>query len=223
MIVSFFLVLKHDVSHVLHAASLVTDVQRVMPGTEIEQLTDDTTPAIPGVTRVRRHRPYGRPLLDQRLELYAASEGDRLFLDTDVAVAADVRGVFDDHTFDVAVTDRHWPHLPQGDQMMHTMPFNTGVVFSRSQPFWCAALAAWRAFPAAVQADWMSEQQAVYQVIRSGRYRVKILPGLAYNYPPRAADDAPRIAALRHYKGPRKAWLSVRAQANLATPIGGRA
>jgi hypothetical protein len=103
--------------------------------------------------------------------------------------------------------------------MMHTMPFNTGVVFSRCQAFWVAVLEAWRRYPASVQQDWLSEQRAVYEVVRSGRFRVKILPGVAYNYPPMREDDTPIIAAMIHYKGPRKAWRSAAAYKTLSAPV----
>lgn len=225
---AFFLVLRQDVQHFLHGASLVRDLQRRMPGVPVVQLTDVKTPAVPGTASVLRHpapdiTPQTAALLDLRLTLYAAcargARGDNvLYLDTDVSVRNDVRGVFDDPHFDVAVCDRNWPHLPQGEALLQTMPFNTGVVFCRHPSFWDDVLTVWRGYPSAQRADWMSEQTAVYDVVRTGRYRVKILPGMAYNYPPSGPDDAPVLAALIHYKGPRKAWLSTHAYQVLAQP-----
>jgi hypothetical protein len=100
---------------------------------------------------------------------------------------------------------------------MHRIPFNTGVVFSRSAQFWAAVLTVWRSFPEAVQKDWLSEQQAVYEVVRTGRYRVKILPGMFYNYPPTDGAVIP-LAALVHYKGPRKSELTKHAYRVLGKP-----
>lgn len=210
MKIGFFLVVQKDVQHFLHAASLVTEAHTYMPGTMVYQLTDEASPLVPGAyaTRVPGNQ---RPLLDQRLELYASCEGEWLLIDTDVSIRSDVRGVFADQSYDVALCDRNWPHIPQGDAIMHAMPFNTGVVFSRQRAFWVDVLARWRSYPEDVRDDWMSEQKAVYDIVRTGRYRVKILPGLAYNYPPGSEADAPTLASMVHYKGPRKNWLTTHA------------
>ena len=212
MTTGFFLSLRSDVQHFLHAASLVAEVHRRMPGVEVIQLSDKHTPVVPGVTGVSSILAENESsLLDLRLSLYASREGEWLLIDTDVSIRNDVRGVFADESFDVALCDRNWPHLAQGEKIMHTMPFNTGVVFTRRQEFWQDVLAHWRALPLAVREDWMSEQRAVYAIVRTGRYHVKILPGMAYNYPPGKADDAPIVAACVHYKGNRKKWLSAHA------------
>lgn len=196
---------ERDVSHFLHAASLVREAHKVMPGVRVVQLTDDKTSDVPGVDEVVRHPAEGRSLLSQRLAHYAACDDEWLLIDTDVSVRADIRGVFDDEVFDVALCDRNWPHLPQGEKMLQEMPFNTGVVFSRSKLFWANVFRVWLSYP--VQ-DWLSEQRAVYEVVRTGQFRVKILPGLNYNYPPSSPEDAPVVAAMLHFKGDRRKWLS---------------
>jgi len=199
-----FTVFRRDPQHYLHAVALVASARRVLPGVPITHYTDDRSPIVPGVDGVRR-LPDG-PLLERRLEHYASAVGDWLFVDTDVELRADVSAVFD-APFDVALADRAWPGLPQGDEMLLTMPFNTGVVFSRAPAFWQDVLTVWRATESK---DWLSEQRAVYQVVRSGNYRVQILPGQQYNYPPRTVDDPCEGAAIVHYKGPRKAWWTAR-------------
>jgi len=214
MRIGFFTVFRSDPQHFLHASALVRDISRVMPDVPVIQFTDRTTSEIPGVGAV--HRLEHGPMLEQRLNHYAhCPEDEWLLVDTDVSIRQSVKTVFDDCAFDVAVTDRAWPHLPQAEDVMQTMPYNTGVVFSRSVLFWQRVLDAWREAPEADR-DWMSEQRAVYTVVRSGRFRIKILPGMVYNYPPKTADDAPSEAAILHYKGPmRKAWLSTRAYQQL--------
>lgn len=205
MRVAFFTVFRSDPQHYLHAAALVQDCRAI--GARTLQLTDETTPSVPGVDAVNR-LPHGR-MLERRIEHYASVEGDVLFLDTDVSLRQDVRGVFE-APFDVALTDRHWPHLPQAADVLATMPFNTGVAFSRCPAFWRDVLAVWNGYTKEQQ-DWMSEQRAVYEVVKTGRYRVKVLDGAIYNYPPTSAEDHGG-AAIVHYKGPhRKAWLSDRA------------
>lgn len=217
MRIGFFTVFRTDPQHYLHASALVATVRAVMPDVEIVQLTDERTPIVARVSRVER-RAHG-PMLNARLNHYAACEGDWLLVDTDVLVRRDVRDVFDDPAFDVALTDRHWAHVPQDETVLHTMPFNTGVVFSRSSAFWRDVLAVWQGYPQEAQ-DWLSEQRAVYAVVRTGTYRIKILPGMVYNYPPVSASDDTTDPAIEHYKGPRKAWLSTRATRVLsAAPV----
>ena len=218
MTVGFFTVMRRDPQHFLHATNLVAAVRQTMPEVPIVQFTDPLTPAVEGVDR-RVVLPDG-PMLERRLEHYAACEGEWLFLDTDTHVARDVRAVFDDPVFDVALVDRQWPHLPQGDQVLWTMPFNTGVVWSRQSAFWTTVLHHWRQYPDPERADWMSEQRAVYDTVRTGHYRVKILPGMCYNYPPIGPEDAPATAAILHYKGPqRKQWLTDRCSRSWREPV----
>lgn len=182
---------------------------RRMPGTETMQLTDEKTAAVPGVHHVHRQPANERPLLEQRLDHYANCFGEWLLVDTDVSIVNDVKSVFDDPVFDVALCDRNWPHLPQPAQVLLEMPFNTGVVFSRqtaTSAFWRAVLAEWKPYQ---NQDWFSEQRAVWAVVRSGAFRIKILPGMVYNYPPIMLNDPCHGAKIRHYKGPqRKEWLT---------------
>ena len=211
MRLGFFLVLKTDVAHYLHACALVREARLLMPTVASVQLTDSTTPEVVGVTELRRQDSQA-PLLEQRLTHYASLDGEWALLDTDTVITADLSDVFDDPIFDVALCDRDWPHVPQGEQLLQAIPFNTGVVFTRCQPFWQAVLETWQGYPESTQRDWMSEQRAVYDIVRSGRFKVKILPGAVYNYPPAEATDVPESAVVLHFKGPsRKRWRSDRA------------
>lgn len=216
MTIGFYTVFRTDPQHYLHAAALVRDIRHTMPGVDVVQFTDERTPLVLGVSDVRR-LPHG-PMLERRLEHYAGCVGDWLLVDTDVSIRQAVGAVFRGAAFDVALTDRDWPHLPQEERFLQTMPFNTGVVFSASQTFWQDVLETWRRFPE-TERDWLSEQRAVYAVVRTGTYRVKILPGQVYNYPPGSEADTNPSAAIWHYKGPeRKLWLSTRAYRVLGTP-----
>lgn len=216
MTIGFFTVLRRDPQHALHAVGLVESIRRAGGDHQIVQLTDETTPAVTGVDDVRR-LPAG-PMLERRLEHYSTCDGDWLLVDTDVQILVDVGSIFCGQ-FDLAVADRNWPGIPQGDATMHTMPFNTGVVFSRTAAFWQDVLAAWRAF-SPDQRDWMSEQRAFYQVVRTGAYRVLILPGEIYNYPPRRANDPCTAVRIAHYKGgERKIWLTDQIRRRWQQPV----
>jgi len=212
MQIGFFTAFVNDPQHYLHAVALIASARRHMPAVPITQFTDDRSPIVPGVDSVRR-LPCG-PLLDLRLEHYAACEGDWLLIDTDVEIRADVWEIFPPTPFDIALPDRNWPGIPQGDLVMHSMPFNTGVVFTRNRRFWQEVYQTWCE---AENKDWLSEQRAVYEVVRTGRFLVQILPGQIYNYPPRSADDPCTGAKLVHYKGARKAWWTDRYYESLRT------
>lgn len=216
MKIGFFTVFRTDPQHFLHATALVAEAQRVMPGVETVQFTDERTDPVPGVSSVRR-LAHG-PMLQLRLEHYAACEGEWLFADTDVSLRRDVRSVFDDPAFDVALVDRNWPHRPQSEKYLQTMPFNTGVCFSRASAFWQDVVATWLAYPGP-ERDWLSEQRAVYAVVREGKHRVKVLPGMVYNYPPASETDPATDAAIVHYKGARKPWLTKRAYQVLVSSV----
>ncbi len=147
------------------------------------------------------------PVALNSLEAYAISgAGDWLFVDTDVEIRSDVRHVFDDPDFDVAVATREGTLLDKevGTKFMARMPFNKGAVFSRCSAFWKAAAAHLRTLKPEQQA-WMGDQVAVNHVIGSGQFRVKVLSN-AYNYPPKSKTDDVSQKHILHFKGPRKAW-----------------
>lgn len=202
MKVGFYTVFRHDPIHYTLAARLLASIRKHMPGAEVWHFTDETSPIVLGVDEARR-LPHGK-MLERRLEHYALCEGDWLLLDTDVILKRDVSDVFEHH-FDVALADRNWPHKTPTQEYLLSMPFNTGVCFSRYPGFWADTLTAWRALP---EQDWLSEQRAVYQVVRTGAFRVRILDGMVYNYPPKAEDDPCEGAAIVHYKGNRKGWMA---------------
>lgn len=201
MHIGFFTVLRKDPQHYRLAELLVRSIRRIMPDIQITHLTDETSPVVLGVDHVRRKS--NGPMLGLRLDHYSECEGDWLLLDTDTLVQHDVRSVFNDPSFDIAIADRNWSHLPPSNWT--SIPYNTGVVFSRNPEFWKEASREWYALPLDDR-DWMSEQRVVAKVIASNRYRVKVLPGMTYNFPPDLHSRGPS-AAILHFKGPRKDWM----------------
>ena len=200
MNVAFYTVLRGDPSHLVLAEILTGSVRKAMPGATVVQLTDRTTPAVPGVDVVRR-RDSG-PMSVRRIEHYWALGGETLFVDTDVIIERCVEHVFGE-PFDVAVADRKgWMNV--------AAPFNFGVMFSRSRRFWEAVLLRLQAMPAAEQ-EWMGEQTAAHEVVRAGGFDVKVLPGLLYNHPPKSAIQDLGGKYILHYKGARKALMLERA------------
>jgi hypothetical protein len=185
----------------------IDSVRQSMPDVEVHHLTDEATNEIQGVDGTRRFAG-DMPMAVRRMLHHAACEGEWLFIDCDVIVKKDVRDVFEDRGFDVALTDRAGT-ITNEAKYAAVMPYNIGVTFSRSQDFWMNIAHHLKNIPLKFQ-EWEGDQRIVCEMVRQGRhpFRVKTLPGLVYNYPPRAADD-PRIAqaSIVHYKGARKAYL----------------
>ena len=204
------------------AAALVRSVRRTMPGVEVVHLTDPDTKPIEGIDSVRCVEP--EPMAMMRFRHQSRVDGDWLFVDSDVLFQRDVRKVFD-HPFDVAVTTRNWKHLRAAPGFTDRMPFNTGVVFSRSRAFWHEALARLGQLSPAAQA-FMGHQTVICDMVAEGRYHVRALKGSHYNCPPamRSTDDFIRgaetvkKAAIVHYKGlGRKAAMLTRIQREAAS------
>lgn len=185
-----------------HAAALIRSAKAQMPEVPLAQFTDMHSPAAEGVDEVRRLPRKALALL--RLQHQAACTGEWLFLDTDVLFQQDVRPVFE-QPFDVAVTTRDWPHLKPAVGFGGRMPFNTGVVFSRSPKFWRAALRHLEQLQPNLQ-KWMGDQHAVCAIVAAGHFHVTRLRGSVYNFPPAVessslSDAIQARAAIVHYKG----------------------
>jgi hypothetical protein len=173
-------------------------------GYEIVQMTDERTPAVPNADTVVRVPWDGERLMTYRLEHLAALTAPALIVDTDVLFVRDVRHVWE-RAFDVALTRRPGPALdPNGVDLAEVMPYNTGVMFSRSQAFWRRCHALCRDFPQEVQ-RWYGDQYAVR--FAAAEFDVLELPTDAYNYSPGSADEDVSQRYLVHYKGARKEWM----------------
>lgn len=201
MNVGVFVVFRRDPLPYVQAEVMIRSIRTYQHDAHVVQFTDETSPPVLGVDQVRR-LPHG-PMLQVRLQHYAACADEWLFVDSDVLLRRDISPVFEDKSFDVAVAKREWPHLAEESAALKAqgMPYNTGVVFSRSQAFWLQVLAEWIALPKEQQ-DWLSEQRTVAKVLATGRYRLRELPG-GYNWPPGEGDLPPDVHIV-HYKGARK-------------------
>lgn len=197
----------------LFAQALIHSVRAAMPGMPVVQFTDEHTTPCVGVDDVRR-LPR-EPMALMRFRHQASVSGAWLFLDTDVLVQRDVRKVFD-KPFDIAVTTRNWPHLRPAEGFTQRMPFNAGVVFSRSQAFWAEA---YDRLKRDVEQDkaFMGHQQVICDMVDSGRWVVAKLKGSRYNFPPyvdrmgnhkdHPSESMEANANIVHYKGLRRKSL----------------
>lgn len=204
MKIGFFCVYKSDPIHYVLADVMIRSAKKHMPDVEIVQLTDDKSPQVVGSDSVRRKQMTQMATL--RAEHQAEMQGDWLFVDTDVVFQADVRHVFKDPDFDVAVADREWgkPSISAaGTPFADRMPFNVGVLFSRQPAFFGVVRAMMKAMPMEL-CGWLGDQYGTCYAIQSGAFRVKVLPGSIYNYPPDDNDPNANKAAILHFKGKRK-------------------
>lgn len=198
-------------AHLGMAALMRDSVHESMPGVEVYHLTDEYCPQLAGTDGVRRMEG-SMPMAVRRMKHHASCEGEWLFIDSDVLVKKDVRLVFDGK-FDVALTDRNGT-ITNEAKYAAVMPHNIGVVFSRLPAFWGAVVAAMKSLPPGLQ-EWEGDQRVVNAMAMAGGcgFDIATVPGLIYNYPPRAADDSRMAdAAILHYKGNRKQWLTLPAK-----------
>lgn len=186
------------------AKLMVESVREHLPGARIVQMSDPDTDAI--VDEVIR-KPYDGRMMTFRLgHLADFAHDSMLILDDDCILKGDVSHVFA-KPFDVALTLRTGPVYFDNVNMTESCPYNTGVMFSRSQGFWskCAQVA--DRLPDQFK-RWWGDQMAVGLTARRGHWRVHELDVQRYNWSPGAASDT-SDALVWHYKGKRKDWLQV--------------
>ncbi len=188
--------------HLEIAKHLISSAHKVMPDVPIFQLTDTETPILRGAEGIRVGGEM--PMGVRRLTHYTRLNGDWLFLDTDVLFKRDVRSVFD-KPFDVAVVSREGTYM-HGTEYAKAMPYNFGVMFSRSPKFWQVVLKGLQTLPPQMR-EWEGEQMVTCALAQRPDFKVEVLPS-AYNFTPgRREDDVSHVSIL-HLKGPRKAWIT---------------
>jgi len=203
MIVGFL----HVGADISLARKMVRNVRRYMQNAVIVHMTDRATPII--AETARRELPYdGEHLMTYRMDhLAQLPDSDLLVLDTDVLVQTDLGEVFS-APFDAALTKRKGRILYGGKDIVESMPYNTGVMFSRKRAFWqeCASLC--RQMPDDLQ-RWWGDQLAVKAVADSRRFKIVELPCEQFNYTPKSQDEDVSVKYAVHYKGPqRKEWMN---------------
>lgn len=181
------------------AASMIESARVTMPGVDIWHLTDGKSREIEGVDNVKR-LDGEMPMAVRRVSLHASVYGDWCFVDTDIIFQKSVEHVFEDKTFDIALTDR------VGTEMDNTsfgaeMPYNMGVTFCRNPAYW-AKVRHYLLSQSPQYQEWMGDQMVVCNMMTAGNFgfKAKVLPGRIYNYPP-VGEESVEHAAILHYKG----------------------
>lgn len=189
------------------ASRMVASVRRVIPRSSIVQFTCAKTHALPFADKVIVRAMDGLGLMESRVDHFAHFEHDEaLFLDPDILVQKDVWPVFDS-AFDVALTARNAKLVCDGEDRSDDMPYNTGVMFSRGNGFWRAALKKMRGM-SLDDRNWFGDQIAVAELVKAGGFNVLELPGEVYNHTPATESEDVSDKAVVHYKGVRKkTWM----------------
>jgi len=202
MIASFLLVGEQP-----YAETMVRSIKDVH-GCKVVQMSDLRTPAVPGVDEVVRI-PFKVPLMLYRLKHLASYRHDEmLIVDTDVVAKKPIDDILQ-FDFDVALTLRDYGELFTGDgtDVSSTMPFNTGVMISRTTEFWAECFN-WLAAESPELQRWYGDQRAVFEVTERGGYHVLALPCAEFNWAPNSRTDTSE-ARFWHYKGGiRKKWMA---------------
>jgi lipopolysaccharide biosynthesis glycosyltransferase len=205
-----FLHVGSDPDGRLCAEGMAVSVKRAMPAVSVVQFTDERTEQVAGADEVYRLWSQSGSMAMARFWCQAQLDGEWLFLDTDVIVQQDVRKVFRSR-FHIAVTTRNWRHLKPAKGFTERMPFNTGVIFSRSQKFWQDCYDQLKASEIDDQ-DFMGHQEVICDLVASDRYEIAYVKGSRFNCPPyvpggkeggdqELSDRMVKEAAIVHYKG----------------------
>lgn len=197
---------------------MARSVRNAMPQANIVQMSDRKTPIVLFANEIWRDDytyrdlcklemgtiiPAGLMVFRMRM-LAKLDDEPTIILDTDTFVQKDLSSVFDDE-FDIALTERSEViERDSGENIAKRMPFNTGVMFSRSGQFWKDCLAEVWAMQEG-EKNWTGDQLAVVAV--ASRYKLKRLPVDPWNYSPISRDDDVSDKYVVHYKGPRKKWM----------------
>lgn len=202
MNIGFFCTAK---SHLGMAKLMMESARDVMPHAKVHHLTDEHCPPLEGVDSTRVF--HGEmPMAVRRMLHHASCQGEWLFVDSDVIFQRDVSDVFKE-PFDIALTDREGT-ITNEAKFAEVMPYNIGVVFSRSPAFWMKVVDYLQTLPSKQQ-EWMGDQIVVNAMVKKGDhgFNIKFIPGATYNYPPKSATDDLSGASIVHYKGNRKQWI----------------
>lgn len=184
------------------AENMVQSVIEILPDAHIVQMTSPTTMSIPGISqRVERVvRKDNAPLMIYRLEHLAnLPHEEMLLLDIDVVMQRDPWQVFDT-AFDMCFTKRDRDVTVDGKSIAAAMPYNIGVMFSRSQQFWREAHRYVQALSPEHQ-QWWGDQLAVKHLVDSGRYKIHEVSADPYNYSPLVPSEDVRRKFMVHWKG----------------------
>lgn len=198
------------------AEGLCQNVKHVMPGVKVVHVTDENTAPLEGPDE-RLIVKRDVPLMTWHMKCHEVAQSiaeEVLFTEPDVRFKSEILHVFEDPSFDIAVTEREvdstWDLEGKKVLLSEVAPFTLGTTFSRSGEFW-ADVTAHCATLGDKEQHWLGDMLSLWHVMKTGGYRVKVIPGPIYNHIPCAREDYCDVKVL-HYKGMRKEWLFAEAR-----------
>jgi hypothetical protein len=191
------------------ATDMVSSVKAHMPGIDVVQISDLKTEEVSGISGIMRIDRI-EPLMVWRMKAHQLAHSlsqQIIFIEPDVRFRASVLGIFDDTDFDVAITEREVEVEWDGEMLSDIAPFTLGCTFSRSASFWRDAKMHCRTLSDRQQ-NWIGDMISIAAAAKTGKYKIKLLPGPEYNHVPASPDDVhDEMVKVLHYKGKRKRWL----------------
>lgn len=189
-----------------YAHKMVQSVKSVL-NVPVVQMTDLKSVPVEGVDEVRR-LPFKVGLMMFRMKhLIEYPHDEMAILDTDIIAKKAIDEVWA-QPFDVALTRRAGGRLldANGHDLGPFMPFNSGVMFSRTTEFWRDCYSIMQLMPPDLQ-NWYGDQFAIAEIAKRGKYKVLELQCMDYNWTPKTPEDS-SSASFWHYKGDkRKDWM----------------
>ena len=194
---------------------LVRSIRAIQSDAEIIQCTDATTPVIEGVNSAARFAGDISNLMTFRLQSFATLNHAKpaLYLDTDMLCVSRIDPVSELGECDVAVCHREfncaspfntgfagldlseYTNMTLGD----VYPYVACATVTRDGTFWSECLDNLRTLAPKFH-YWYGDQEAIRNVIRSGRFNSKLLPESRYGCLPEAHASA-EAPYLMHFKG----------------------
>jgi hypothetical protein len=218
------IVFMHTGPEVELATIMVRSFRRQNPLARIVQVADEHSPVIGGADEIVRHRMTDRNIMLFRMRCFAAfpTTGPTWFLDTDMicnrpldfAVGAQTSVAVCRRDFDRdAVFNHRFRGMDfseyEGRTLGSLYPYVGCATMLNDSNFWMDCLANMEALPAKFH-HWYGDQEAIRNIVASGRYEVADLPEQLYACLPEYETPAV-LPMISHYKGRRKPLMLERA------------
>lgn len=175
-----------------YAECCMQSIKRFMPDSMITMLTDKDTPEIAGVDRVIRkdpEHPIERDSINYIGYQYLSDMdiNPSVFIDPDMLFNGSIEDIIPGD-YDVAVATRAFGD-PVPVEYLIEFPWCSFMVVKNPQ-FWKDCYKFMLGYS---KADWTDNMAAVKAMIKSGKYRVKILDGNIYNVMPLEYRDGVKV------------------------------
>lgn len=195
---------------------LVRSIRALQPDAKIIQCADTDTPAVEGVSSVARFAGNTQNLMTFRLQSFAGLNypSPALYLDTDMLCVAPIDPAVELGENDVAICRREFNCASvfntgfagldlseyEGMTLSEVYPYVACATVTRNGVFWKECLENLHSLAPKFH-FWYGDQEAIRNVIRSGRFKPGMLPESVFGCLPEAPASATTPPRLMHFKG----------------------